>query len=191
MLTLPQEHSVAITDTCRMNTEELLLRWSARVAMVLYVLALVSRIAMRRRVVSRALWTAGCGVYLFHVACAFQFVHHWSHAAAYAATARQTAELIGLDWGGGLYANYVFTLVWVGDVVWWWFFPARYLARSRAAGWMVHGFMGFIAFNATVVFAPGVSRGIGIAGCLLLAIVWFWTRASLSGSPVNVTDEKH
>ena len=33
-------------------------------------------------------------------------------------SARQTAEVFGLDWGGGLYVNYAFTAAWVADVAW-------------------------------------------------------------------------
>jgi len=51
---------------------------------------------------ARLAWTLGCIGMLAHTACAFQFYHGWSHAAAYQDTARQTAEMFGLDWGGGL-----------------------------------------------------------------------------------------
>jgi hypothetical protein len=108
---------------------------------------------------------------LLHVVCAFEYYHHWSHAVAYSSTARQTAETVGLDWGGGLYANYAFTVVWVGDVVWWWVGVESYQTRERWIESTVQGFLGFIAFNATVVFATGFSRWLGVAGCLLLAAI--------------------
>ena len=72
----------------------------------------------------------------------------------------------------GLYVNYVFTYVWLADVTWWWAAAASYRRRPRWVEWTVHGFMGFIAFNATVVFASGFSRWFGIAACVLLASVW-------------------
>jgi hypothetical protein len=145
-----------------MELGELLTRWTIRIAMILYVASLATRRWHPGQ--ARLAWTFGCGVYLLHVACAFGYYHHWSQEEAYSFTAQQTAAVVGIDWGGGLYVNYVFTLVWIGDVCWWW------TERPRPAwiDWSVHAFMGFIAFNATVVFATGFSRWFGIAACVLL-----------------------
>src|SRR5262245_22322917 len=107
-----------------MDPVELLTRWTVRVALALYVLGLALRIGARgsrpRLTGARFAWTAGWLLFLLHVACAFHYYHDWKHAVAYQATARQTAEVVGLDWGGGLYANYAFTLLWAADVCWWW-----------------------------------------------------------------------
>lgn len=114
--------------------------WTARVAAALYVCALVWMWRGRWR---WARWasTAGVVVYLAHVWCAFQFVYGWSHATAYRETARVSGELFGVAWGGGLWLNYLFTVVWVGEVVWW---------RPRVR-WWVHGFLAFMVLNGTVV----------------------------------------
>jgi hypothetical protein len=157
-------------------TGELLTRWSALLALLSYVLALMLRIVHRPNL-SRMTWTGACLIYMLHVACAFQFVHHWSHAEAYAATARQTAQVVGLDWGGGLYANYAFTLLWASDVCWWWARPGRYLARPRSIERSVQAFLGFMWFNATVVFGKGSTRWLGLAACLFLAVLWYNQRA--------------
>jgi hypothetical protein len=159
-----------------MDTGELLTRWTVRLAMALYVASLASRGFSPRW--SRIDWTVGCVVYLLHVACAFEYYHHWSNAEAYASTARQTAETVGIDWGGGLYVNYAFTLVWLADVCWWWGAASSYLARPRWVDWAVNGFMGFIAFNATVVFATGFSRWFGVAACVLLILLAFSARVA-------------
>jgi hypothetical protein len=148
-----------------MEHGELLTRCTIRIAMALYVASLATRANWPR--LSRCAWTAGCAFYFAHVACAFAYFHHWSHAEAYALTAQTTAAVVGLDWGGGLYINYVFTLVWIADVCWWW----TDRPRPRWIGWTVQAFMGFIAFNATVVFASGFSRWFGIAACVLLALI--------------------
>jgi hypothetical protein len=162
-----------------MDTGELLTRWSVRVAVGLYALALDLRAtaAVRRRWLAcgRVLWTIGCLAFLLHVACAFQFYHHWSHAAAYAETARRTAKVVGWDWGGGLYANYAFALVWAADAAWWWWRPAGYYSRPRGVEWAVQGFMGFITFNATLVFGAGPARRLGLAVCLFLGVVLGYT----------------
>src|SRR5437016_5284995 len=72
---------------------------------------------------ARWTWTFACTLFLAHVICAFSYYHAWSHAAAYRETARQTAELTGWQWGGGLYLNYLVALVWLADVLWWWLAP--------------------------------------------------------------------
>ena len=65
----------------------------------------------------------GALVYLGHVAAAFGVHHDWSHAAAYAYTAARTEAYFGLDWGGGLWVNYAFTVIWVAEGLWWRFAP--------------------------------------------------------------------
>ncbi|MEX0586215.1 MAG: hypothetical protein WD176_06210 [Pirellulales bacterium] len=81
-----------------MNVGEFLTLWTARLAMALYVAALVSLQFGRERstplVVARWIWTGGLLVFLLHLICAFEFYHGWSHAEAYAFTARQTSEAV-------------------------------------------------------------------------------------------------
>src|SRR5579884_2872153 len=113
-----------------MDTGELLTRWTVRVAVVLYVLSLLLRLRRQPSGARRA-WKLGYAAFLVHVACAFHFYHGWSHRAAYAATAQRSAEVIGLAWGGGLYANYAFAALWGADVAWWWLSPRGYLQRPR------------------------------------------------------------
>jgi hypothetical protein len=153
-----------------------LTRWTVRVALALYVLSLLERASaagsVRRRSTARLFWTAGCLAYLLHVVCAFQFQHHWSHDAAYEATARQTHEVTGFDWGGGLYVNYVFTLVWLADALRWWGDLDAYEARPPVVNALVQGFMAFIIFNATVVFGTGLIRWAGAAAFVLLLAVF-------------------
>jgi hypothetical protein len=120
---------------------------------------------------NRWLWTLACGLLVIHVVCAFQFQHHWSHAAAYAHTARQTAEYVGLEWGGGLYFNYLLLLVWTGDVAWWWIGPQSYRKRPAFIAWFVNGFLTFMVFNAAVVFAEGPLRWLAL-GVMLILGAW-------------------
>ena len=158
--------------------------WTARVAMLLLALGFALRMASSRRPgwlrVTRWIWTLGCVIYLVHVACAFQFVHHWSHSAAHAATASQTLHVVGLRSGAGLYASYAFTLVWLGDVCWWWLGPRSYETRSTVIEWIIQGFLGFMAFNATVVFANGITRWAGVLVCFILLAAWPLLRRSPS-----------
>jgi len=124
---------------------------------------------------ARLFWTAGCAAYLAHVAFAFHFHHGWSHAAAYDATARGTAESFGREWGGGLYFNYAFTLVWVGDVIWWWCGLRAYARRPLWMDLLIQTYLAFIAINGAIIFASGPTRWLGIAACLLLAVL-AWRR---------------
>ncbi len=124
------------------------------------------------RKLARAAWTIGCLVYLAHVGCAFVFYHHGSHAAAYRHTAERTEALVGWPWGGGLYFNYVFTVVWLLDAAWWWLSPQARAQRPRWLAVSVHAFLWFMVANATIVFAAGPARWLGVVGCGTLLIVW-------------------
>lgn len=122
---------------------------------------------------ARLAWTVACVALLAHVACAFHFYHGWSHASAYLDTARQTKEVFGLNWGGGLYINYALMLGWVLDVAWWWLRGLDSYRRGclpLVAAW--HGFLLFIFFNATVVFKSGPARWAGLCVCLGLCLAW-------------------
>jgi len=116
-------------------------------------------------------------LYLVHVGCAFNFYHHWSHAAAYDDTSRRTAELLGAGWGAGLYFNYVFTVAWIVDVIWWWKGLAVYRSRARWIQVGVHAFFAFMFFNAVVVFASGPIRWLGLVGTAILGLVWWQSAA--------------
>jgi hypothetical protein len=122
---------------------------------------------------ARLAWTVACAGLLAHVTCAFHFYHRWSHGAAYRDTARQTFEVFGLNWGGGLYVNYALVIVWVLDVIWWWL---RGLEAYRHRPWLLvaawHGFLIFIIFNAAVTFKTGFLRWVGLCVCLGLCLLW-------------------
>ncbi len=125
---------------------------------------------------ARAAWTAGCLLLFVHVGLALQIAHGWSQASVYAETARQTNEVFGVNWGGGMYINYALMLVWLAEVVWWWAAPAVYRRRPR---WLVvvwQGFLLFIVFNATVVFVAGPLRWLGLGGCAALLLLFFRRR---------------
>jgi len=107
-------------------------------------------------------WALGCGLLAVHFAAAFHLAHGWSHADAY----RQTEETAGF--GVGVFVNYAFGTIWLVDAVWFAVWPARYARRPRWIGWVVHGFLGLIIFNATVVYGAGYGRLLGMAVFLAL-----------------------
>jgi hypothetical protein len=162
-----------------MDAGELCTRWTVRLALLLYALVVAGRLRGGGRApLLRGAWTLGCALFVAHVVSAFHFQHHWSHAAAYAETARRTAELFGWSWGGGLYLNYLFTLLWVGDVCWWWRAPGSYTKRPRWLDMALFGFMAFMAFNGAVVFATGLVRWLGLAVMCGLGVLWVFRRTS-------------
>ena len=126
-----------------------------------------------RTVGGRGAWTIGVMAAVVHSALAFHLRHGWSHAAAYTETARQTGEVIGLVWGGGVFFNYAFLVVWAADVLWWWLAPDHFHHRARLLDRAVRGFLWFMFVNGAVVFARGWVRWLGAAAVLAVAAAWY------------------
>lgn len=122
------------------------------------------------RVWVRGWWSVGCGLLTLHLGFGLEF-HQWSHAAAVRETARQTEELVGWAWGGGVWFNYLL-------LAWWWVDCGRsWLARAswngRGSGlWLRRGFFFFMWFNGAVVFAEGGRRIGALVVCLLVLGCW-------------------
>lgn len=162
--------------------EEGVIRWTARIAVVFYLARLAVDLGWpaspRRNHLARGLWTAGCGVFLTHVAAVFQFLHGWSHAAAWEHTRAVTYATTGWDSGFGLYLNYLFTAWWVLDVgLWWW---RDDWPRWRLPYWCLQGFFAFMMFHATVTFGPRGWRYVAVAVAVGFVGLWFWR---LRGQP--------
>ena len=162
---------------------ELLVRWTIRLSLLCYALVLLGQLwfaarqpswsaqPKRTNTLGRALWTLGALLAVVHVLSAFHVYHHWSHADAVAATARETQEVVGIAVGLGVYFNYLFVLLWLADVGLWWKLGAAYNERPRWWAWLVHGYLLFIAINGAIVFESGPTRWGGIVACVLLAIL--------------------
>jgi hypothetical protein len=129
---------------------------------------------------SRWLWTLGCLAYLFHFTLALHDYHHGSHADAYERTERLTG------FGPGIYISDLFTLVWSGDVLFWWLWPAQYGQRSRWATVLIHAFLGFVVFNGAVIFARGPVRWLSLAlfGLVAILLVRRWLLAGARQSAI-------
>jgi hypothetical protein len=161
-----------------MGSGEFLTRSTIWIAIAAYTIGSVVFASARGRAEfdrwARLAWTIGCGALIGHFICAFNFYHAWSHESAYADTARQTAEVFRINWGGGLFINYALALLWIADVTWWW---SAGLSSYRRRPWTLtliwHGFLIFIIFNATVVFKEGPTRWIGLLVTLTLCLSWF------------------
>ncbi len=157
---------------------EILTKVTIWITIVFYAIGTAAFALSRKRYkwdsAARLAWTIACVGLIAHVACAFHFYHQWSHVAAYRDTARQTGEVFGLNWGGGLYLNYAVLIAWFLDVGWWWL---RGLDAYRRRPWFLnaawHLFLLFIIFNATVIFETGLVRWAGLCACLGLCFVWW------------------
>ncbi len=120
----------------------------------------------------RAIWTGACLLFLAHIAAGMHYYHDWSNAAAYADTAQQTYEKLGVRFGGGIYVNHLMAVLWVADVAWWWMAPHSYSVRSPRWEQLLVGFFLFIAFNGLIVFKDGPLRIAGLIGFAVLGLVW-------------------
>jgi hypothetical protein len=127
----------------------------------------------RRWRLARTLWTAGVLLAAVHAAAAMHLVHGWDHDAALEATARQTAAVVGLDWGGGLYVNYAFVVLWLWDAASWWMAPAARAARPRWHSAALSSVFLFMFVNGAIVFAAGIGRAVGTAAVLTVAAAWY------------------
>ena len=153
---------------------ELLTRVTIWLALALYAGAEVERrrLAPTTATTGRWLFSVGCLVYLAHVVLAVDVHYGWSHAIAYAETAIQTEALTGLHWGGGIYINYLFSTLWVGETTWWWLSPERYSTRAHGLELAVRGFFLFMIVNGAVVFVSAPQRWLGVAIVGVLLVAW-------------------
>lgn len=152
-----------------------LIAWTVRLGVVCFAVVLGGWAAGQtgpqadRRL--RLVWTCGWFLFILHMLAAFHFQHHWSHAEAVADTAKQTGELIGWEFGGGVYFNYLFLLVWAVDVVLWWL-GQQSAIWYRAWRKVILAYLIFLAFNGVVVFKSGWIRWTGVAATFILLGIW-------------------
>lgn len=165
----------------------LLVVWTARLAVVAWAVrwlydlrhGLLYRPGRFRQSPPRwlcAVWTVGGLISLLHLLVAFHFVHDWDTTAAWEHVALQTAAVTGWHWGGGLYVNYAFNLLWLGDIAVCWhaFVTHRPLRSAYVAA--LHGLFVFMIFNATVVFGPPVWTVLFPGFAILSLVVWWFSR---------------
>jgi hypothetical protein len=152
-----------------------LVRQSVRLALLYYGIAACLMLTMGpddwfplniKARLARGFWCAAYAAYLIHLAMAFHYYHHWSHADA----VDHTREVAGV--GEGIYMSHLFTLCWGADVLYWICSPQGYAQRSSWIGRLLHGFMVFIVFNGTVVYETGFIRWAGLALVGTLAVLW-------------------
>jgi hypothetical protein len=147
----PELRHPAVTGSAAAAVAWMLLAWGMMVA--------------SRDSLARLAWSLGWLTLLVHLTLAFGVAHGWSHAAAV-----EHVRQVG-GYGEGILVNYLFAAVWGADVAWWWANPAGRASRPRWVSWLVHGFLGFVVVNATVVFGPPERRLWYAAALGLLALM--------------------
>lgn len=164
-----------------MEIGDALVRGTIWLSLLAWVAAEWARCSGRgTKAAGRGAWTVGALAALGHSAAAFHVHHGWSQGAALSETARQTAAVTGLDWGGGLYINYLFLALWTADAGWWWLRPVAFDRRPRPLDHGVRAFVLFMFVNGAVVFANGAIRAVGTAAVLAVLAAWYRGRGAES-----------
>ncbi len=132
-------------------------RNTVRLSLLFYAAALTLMMTTGRVRLARWCWTLAWAALVIHLGMAFHHYHGWSHADA----VRRTREVSGF--GEGVYVSYLLALAWTVDVAAWWLRPAWRARRSPWFGRVLHGFMLFVVFNATIVYGTGAIRWVGTA----------------------------
>ena len=151
-----------------------MLYWTIWLALVLFVAAQYgTRMSVpESRAPGWVAWANATGIALCvtHIVITMGSVHGWSHTAALEATARQTASVYGLRWGGGVYFNYLFVAAWAFDA--WRHSRAKPGFASPWLRQLLRIFYLIVIVNAAVVFARPHTRVLG-AG-LIVAMLYAW-----------------
>jgi hypothetical protein len=159
---------------------DLVLRSSIWLALVLFAIGEYGRRPGRVAPWAWGVWTAGGLTCAFHITWAMGWWHGWSHASAIAETAALTASVVGFPFGGGVYVNYLFVGVWLGEAAWWRIVRDWPTGRPRVM-WALRAFYFVIIFSATVVFTSGRARAMGVV--LVTALVAIWLAGDLRVQP--------
>lgn len=152
-------------------------RWTMLLSTAAWAVAevLVLRGGSHQRA-ARAWWTCGITLALVHVALAFHVVYSWDHDAAVVDTARQTAELTGVAWRGGLFVNYAFLMIWLADASWWWIDAVSRASRPRAIESLRLALFVFMFANGAILFASGIGRIVGTLSVGAVVVAWIAAR---------------
>jgi hypothetical protein len=145
-------------------------------ALALFVIGEAGKLSASRERSSRGwawtIWTAGALLLALHILVALWVRHGWSHLSAVVSVREQTRTVYGLDWGGGVWVNYLFVTVWLVESAWWFAAPRSYFTRSRAAIVLTRAFYLLVLVNAAIVFAAPSRRPAG--ALLTLVLLWIW-----------------
>jgi hypothetical protein len=159
---------------------------TAALAFVLYVASVIARIRAGRgpQQASIRIGTFAWLVLVVHVGFAFQEHHNWSHAAAELHVADETAETVGIRWGGGIYFNHALLVLWGIAIVRSWKGWGCGKYHPTAFDRLVDIFLALMWLSATVVFGSTGFRVLGLIGFGLMAVIH-----RMSPSPPPTADD--
>ena len=151
---------------------DLIVRGSIWLALACFLTAHVAFGRSNAKVPARwahAVYWMGASLAFAHYLAAFHWHYNWSHTRAVAVTAGQTAQVFGLDWGGGVWVNYLFLAVWLADAAW---RTTRGGVQVSAGTWVLRGFYLIVIANGAITFAEWPMQ---LAGSAVVAgLVWSW-----------------
>lgn len=109
-----------------------------------------------------ALWLIGSLLTWIHIVLAYQIAHGGSHAEALHHTAEVTRQIFGVPVAAGLYVNFAFAGLWTLDAcgrLW-----GGYNRWPPLLKRLIHLFLAFVLFQATIVFGSCPMRWTAAAG---------------------------
>ncbi|QEF97933.1 hypothetical protein Mal15_19790 [Stieleria maiorica] len=105
-------------------------------------------------------WLFGSVMITLHILASYGLAYGWSHAAAIAATAKESERVTGIRAGWGVYVNLAFAAIWMGYSTAMAIRGRRWQGIDRAVFW----FTAAIVLSATVIFETGPVRWLSVAG---------------------------
>lgn len=150
---------------------------TARAVVVLWFVACALMLRRGLTPLARQLWVLGAAMHVVHVLFAFGLAHGWSHGHAY----RRVEEVGGF--GEGIFVSHAFAVVWCADVLWWCVTPAGYARRPAWVRIPTHGFLAFVVFNSTVVFAPPPTPAVSAVLFGGLGLLLWWRSTVRTAGP--------
>jgi hypothetical protein len=109
-------------------------------------------------------WAVGCAYLWLHVAIVYHLMHAWSHDAAF-----DHIRTVG-GMGEGLYMNYALMALWLADALWLYVAESSYQRRPRWIGWLLHGYLFLMVFNAMVPYGTWIGRSV-FAGFVVVVVL--------------------
>jgi len=147
-----------------------LLYWMVWLSLIAFVAGELAK--SRRYAGAWSVSATGAILLAIHIVLAMAVRHGWSHASALEETARQTNDVFGLNWGGGVYVNYLFAVVWISELFVWRQWPEGYASRPDWIKWSLRAFYFVMIVSAAVIFATGWRRWMGVGILAVLMASW-------------------
>jgi hypothetical protein len=129
---------------------------------------------------SNAIYLLGAGMMVIHILMAYRLAHDWSHEIALEHTANETERVVGFRLASGLYVNFVFAAVFLGDAFWRVCVGVPGSRRPRGVAVAIDTFLLAIVIMATIVFEAGMVRWLSV-----LAVATITARAVRNRSTVR------